>query len=71
MRISASEIDASLAEIAAVADGRRDVLVGACDLLRARSSSTPRERAIQHMAFSLVSALFRGTAGDERPDAAS
>ena len=36
----------------------RQVLLDACERLRKMESPDARDRAVQHMAFSLVSALF-------------
>jgi hypothetical protein len=57
LRLSESSIDEYLDELGDESFDR-DALVDACDQLRNMHGSGARDRAVQHMAFSLVSALF-------------
>jgi hypothetical protein len=66
LRIAGSAIDAALAELGDGVPRERELLVRASDAVRAAPRSTPRERAIQHMAFALISALFDAVREPER-----
>jgi predicted ArsR family transcriptional regulator len=57
LRISRSGIDEWLDELGDPSMDR-EVLVEACEQLRRMEGEEPRDRAAQHIAFSLVSALF-------------
>lgn len=70
LRISEATIDGSLEELRRLAGGSTETPVVACDLLRLSPADTARDRAVQHMAFSLVSALFRREISVPRPGAA-
>jgi hypothetical protein len=65
LRIATASIEGSLTELAELAEGDREALVRACDALRGRRvNGQPKEKATQHLAFSLVTAVFQTLNGD-------